>query len=117
MMVFCSIVMLLYPCIGVINVRFSGVSRRGEVRREGGSVEIVLHGVKIKRVCLPWSGAVRSDCDIVGDCLWLDERGEGDVWIWKEKSRAGGVLYAKMAPMVIDWDDELAAANACLREM
>ena len=58
MMVLCSVVMLLYPCKSVVNVRFCGARRGGEVRREGSSVEIVLHGVKIEGACLPWSGAV-----------------------------------------------------------
>ena len=38
MMVFCSIVMLLDPSVGVVYVCDGGESGRGEVEGEGGSV-------------------------------------------------------------------------------
>ena len=117
MMMLCAVVMLLDPSIGVVDVFFCGEGRRGKVGRKGRPVETVLYGTEVEGVGLPGSGAVRGDCDIISDCLWLDQRGEGYVRIWDEKERGGGVLYSEMAPVVVKWENELAATSAGLRAM
>jgi hypothetical protein len=117
MVMLCAIVMLFDPSISVIDIFFCGEGRRGKVGRKGGSVETVFYCTEVEGVGLPGSGAVGGDCDIISECLWLDQSGEGYVRVWDVKKRCGGVLYSEMAPVVVNWENKLATTSTGLRAM